>query len=329
MGWSVIFAVRHSKLAALTCLAAAYAGCVAEAQTPPNPTDYPQWRGSQRDGSASAFVEPDRWPDFLTRRWTVDVGEGYATPVIVGPTVYTFTRQGGDEIATALDANTGTVLWQTRYSAPYEMFSATRDHGEGPKATPLFHNDMLYTHGISGAVSAFDAVTGDLVWQYSWPGSSGGPTPVLHGDTVMVSGSGEGATAFRPVLRDGAWTVETLWKTDEVSMYVSTPVVVGDTLFGLSTRASGQFFALDAVTGNVLWLGEPREAENTAVVKAGDVLFLLNDDAELIVARASRGAFEPLKRYTVADSATWEQPAISGNRLFIKDLDTLALWMVD
>ena len=416
MGWSVVFAVRHSKLAALTCLAAAYAGCVAEAQTPPNPTDYPQWRGSQRDGSASAFVEPDRWPDFLTRRWTVDVGEGYATPVIVGPTVYTFTRQGGDEVATALDANTGTVLWQTRYSAPYEMFSATRDHGEGPKATPLFHNDMLYTHGISGAVSAFDAVTGDLVWQvpppdyqpdygaavsavaagdlvilhpgygpltafdagtgevrwtagtggffaspiivtlagtrqvisvtqenvigvsiadgtvlwqYSWPGSSGGPTPVLHGDTVMVSGSGEGATAFRPVLRDGAWTVETLWKTDEVSMYVSTPVVVGDTLFGLSTRASGQFFALDAVTGNVLWLGEPREAENTAVVKAGDVLFLLNDDAELIVARASRGAFEPLKRYTVADSATWAQPAISGNRLFIKDLDTLALWMVD
>ena len=41
--------------------------------------------------------------------------------------------------------------------------------------------------------------------------------------------------------------------------------------------------------------------------------------AELIVARASRVAFEPLKRYTVADGATWAQPAISGERIFVKD----------
>jgi len=30
----------------------------------------------------------------------------------------------------------------------------------------------------------------------------------------------------------------------------------------------------------------------------------------------------------VADSATWAQPAISGDRLFIKDVNTLALWTV-
>jgi hypothetical protein len=37
------------------------------------------------------------------------------------------------------------------------------------------------------------------------------------------------------------------------------------------------------------------------MVKAGDFLFLLNDDAELIVAKANRSKLEPLKRYTVAD----------------------------
>ena len=87
-------------------------------------------------------------------------------------------------------------------------------------------------------------------------------------------------------------------------MYVSNPVVIGDTLFGLSHRASGQYFALDARTGKILWLGEPRQATNTAVVKAGSLLFLLNDDAELIVARSSQAGFEPLRRYRVADSAT-------------------------
>ena len=64
-------------------------------------------------------------------------------------------------------------------------------------------------------------------------------------------------------------------------------------------------------------------------VRAGDLLFLLNDDAELIVARASRAGFEPFRRYTVSDSATWAQPAISGSRLFVKDVSTLALWTLD
>jgi hypothetical protein len=49
----------------------------------------------------------------------------------------------------------------------------------------------------------------------------------------------------------------------------------------------------------------------------------------LIVAKSSRTAFEPIKRYTVADSATWAQPAISGNRVFIKDASSVALWTVD
>jgi len=112
-------------------------------------------------------------------------------------------------------------------------------------------------------------------------------------------------------------------------MYVSNPVVVAGTLFGLSTRARGQFFAVDAKTGRVLWLGQPREAENTALVKTGDLLFLLNDDAELIVAKASRSGFEPIVRYTVADSATWAQPTISGNRIFVKDVTALSLWTFD
>ena len=76
--------------------------------------------------------------------------------------------------------------------------------------------------------------------------------------------------------------------------------------------------------------GPPREADNTAVVTSGrGLLFLLNDDGELIVARASRRAFDPIVRYTVAESATWAQPAISGNRIFIKDVTSIALWTVD
>ena len=144
------------------------------------------------------------------------------------------------------------------------------------------------------------------------------PGDLERGDTLLVSALDKGVTALRPTVRDGVWSANAVWKTTAVSMYLSTPVVVANTLFGLSHRASGQFFALDAATGEVLWVGSPREAANTAVVKAGELLLLLNDDAELIVASASRRGFEPVVRYTVGDSATWAQPAISGQRLFIK-----------
>ena len=69
--------------------------------------------------------------------------------------------------------------------------------------------------------------------------------------------------------------------------------------------------------------------QNTAVVKAGDFLLLLNDDAKLTVARSSRSQLEVIQRYTVGESATWAQPAVSGNRVFIKDVSSLGLWTLE
>lgn len=352
--------------------AAALAAVPLLAQRPPE--DYPQWRGLRRDGAASAFREPATWPDTLTRRWRVEIGEGYATTLVVDDTAYAFTRRGDAEVLTALDASSGAARWASNYPAPHTPSSPTATHGSGPKATPLFHEDKIFTLVIAhagnyGPLTAFDADTGavrwtagtggffmsplivtlsgtrqvvsvtqagvigvsvtdsQLLWEYPWVGGRmGGTMPVLDGDTIIVSASNTGVSAFRPVRRRNVWTVEPLWDTTDVSMYLSNPVVIDHTLYGLSQRASGQYFALDTRDGAVRWLGPPREALNTAVVKAGDLLFLLNDDAELVIARASPIGFSPLKRYVVADSATWAQPTISGQRIFIKDVSTLTLW---
>jgi outer membrane protein assembly factor BamB len=379
--------------------------------------DYPQWRGRLRDGAASAFERPASWPDALTLRWKSDVGEGYATPIVVGNTVYAFTNRNGREGITALDAQSGDTIWRTEYPVAYEPYEGSEDHGYGPKATPLFHRGKLYTLGISGAISAFDASSGVLVWQKPAPqmqpdvGTASSPigasdaviiqsdgdhaltafdsetgrvkwtvknefryaspiivdllgtrqivavaqyailgisvtdgsvlwqhpwkspyvqaiTPILNGDTIIVSGHHRGVMAIKPILREGKWAVEVIWETQQVSMFLSNPVVAGDTLFGLSHLNSGQYFAIDALTGRVLWLDRPRRATNSAVVKADELLFFLNDDAELIVARRSRTGFEPLTSYSVASSATWAQPAISGQRIFVKDVSSLALWTV-
>ena len=63
--------------------------------------------------------------------------------------------------------------------------------------------------------------------------------------------------------------------------------------------------------------------------RSGDLLFSMEEDGELVVARNSRTAFEPLHRYKLSDAATWAQPSYSGNRVFVKDVSTLALWTLN
>jgi outer membrane protein assembly factor BamB len=75
--------------------------------------DWSQWRGPNRDGAVASFTEPKPWPDQLSQKWKVEVGPGYATPLVVGNRVYMFARQGENEVMSALDAATGKVLWQT------------------------------------------------------------------------------------------------------------------------------------------------------------------------------------------------------------------------
>ena len=112
-------------------------------------------------------------------------------------------------------------------------------------------------------------------------------------------------------------------------MYLSTPVVAEQMVFGFSHRGSGRFFALDAKSGEVLWQGSPREAQNAAIVKSGGIVCFLKDDGELIVARANRARFEPLARYTVGNGATWAQPVISGRKLFVRSGTSLVLWAIE
>lgn len=383
---------------------------------------WPQWRGANRDGSA-IFTTPAAWPEQLSLKWKVEVGTGYAAPITAGDRVYAFSRQADDEVMRALDTATGKVVWETKYNATYKPNpAATRTHGTGPKSTPTFADGRLYTLGMSGIVSAFEATTGKLLWQkpggpveplyhtamsplvdrglvilhvgghnngaltafdartgdvkWSWNGDGpayGSPiavdlggtrqiitmtqdnlvsvsattghllwrrpytvratrnavTPIVHNGIVIVSGLGMPIIGFKVVNKGGQWTSEDIWTNNDASMDMSTGVIVGNSLFGFSHRNSGQYFAIDANTGETQWLSEPRQAENAAIVRAGNLWFALDTLGELKVVRANPQQFEIVKRYDVADSATWAQPVLSGTRILVKDLSTIALWSLN
>ena len=379
--------------------------------------DWPQWRGPHRDGVATGFIEPKAWPEKLKLKWKVEVGEGHSSPVVADGRIYMHTRQGEREVLSCLRPEDGTLLWQQTYTAPYTMNPAAAGHGKGVKSTPVVAGGRIYTFGINGTLSCFDAKTGKPQWRkefgspdfgvamspvvdnglviahvgnnkqgaltalageagerkWSWAGDGpayaspivvelGGTrqvvtqsrsnivgvsadtgellwripyttdydqnivTPALYHDTLIFSGVGNPAIGVKLLKRGSAWTTETVWQNKDLSMYMSSPVVIGDLLFGLSMRKRGQLVCLNPATGATLWTSEGRLADSAAIVSAGSVLLLLTTDADLIVFRRSDKAFEQIRKYSVASSPTWAHPVIVGHGILIKDATTLALW---
>jgi len=385
-------------------------------------SDFPQWRGPARDGTVPLKARAT-WPEALAAGWKIKVGIGHSSPIVVGDRVIVFAREGEEEVAQSFELATGKRVWRQAYAAPYSMNPAATGHGKGPKATPVVANGRLYTFGISGILSCFDATSGHLVWRkefagqfketsplygaalspvvddglllvhvgghgdgalaafeaatgasrWVWKGDGPGYaspvvgtlggvrqvvtesqdnvvglsadkgellwkiplsteyeqnaiTPILAGDLVIYGGLEKPMRAARIVKEGSAWTVRQGWENAEVATYLSTPVLDGGKLYGLSHRKKGQFFCLDAATGKTLWLSEGRQGDNAAILAGGGALFLLNTDGAMIVAARDAPAFKPLRTWKVAESATWAHPALVEGIVLVKDVDTLALW---
>jgi outer membrane protein assembly factor BamB len=381
--------------------------------------DWPQWRGTHRDGRADGLTPPKKWPSKLRRLWKVEVGEGHAAPIVVGSRVYVHARRGEDEVAQAFELKSGASLWAKGETIPYEMSSVALAHGKGPKSTPVFSDGRLYTQGITGVISSFDAASGERVWRkefadkyprtspnygtaaspiiadglciglvgghdagaikafdaktgalrWSWDGdgpsyaspvvvSTGGVreliafsqealvsldlssgalrwklpfktsyaqnsvTPLVQDGLLIYSGLNQGVHAVRLSARKER--PQKAWSTKKHPMYMSSPVIHENFLYGMTSKKKGSIFCLDAATGETRWQSAGRQGENVAVVAAAGVLWLLSDKARLTIAALDPKAYRVIAQYDdVAESLTWAHLTVIKRRVLIKDKTTL------
>ena len=219
--------------------------------------DWTQWRGPARDGVIASFTPPATWPDALVKRWNVEIGTGYATPIVVGDRVYQFSRIGENETMTAFDAATGKQLWQGEYPAEFTMNSVAAAHGKGPKSTPTFFDNRLYSIGMTGTVTAWDAASGKPLWRK--PGdpknvpatTTHAFSPLVEGGSVIfhLGGDNNGAlTAFDLVSGTEKWK----WTGDGPG-YGSPVITEVAGVRQLVTITQGKVVGLEASTGALLW----------------------------------------------------------------------------
>ena len=386
---------------------------------------WPQWRGPARDAHAVGFHAPPAWPTQFDERWQVEVGLGHSSPVVVAGKIYIFTRRGDDETLSCLNFSDGKPLWEKSYPAAYQVHPAAAAHGKGPKSTPTVADSKVFTLGISGIVTCWNAKTGKVEWRRDfskefektsplygaamsplvddkkcivhvggpdkgalvalnvkngdtiWTCNGDGPayaspviatiddvrqvitqsqraaigvdaddgkplwkipfqteydqncvTPLVHEGSVVLSGINKGVSRYRIEKQDDEWGSDEIWQNKEVSSYTSSPVAVGERLFGFSHRQKGQLFAIDLTTGSTLWTSEGRLGDNASLVRAGNVLWALTTTGELIVFRDSDKQFDALARYRVADTSTWAHPVILSTGVLVKDESKLHLWEI-
>jgi outer membrane protein assembly factor BamB len=112
-------------------------------------------------------------------------------------------------------------------------------------------------------------------------------------------------------------------------MFLSTPVIVGDRLYGYSDTKRGRFLCLDSRSGEIVWTSAGRQAEHASLIGTPNAVLALKETGELLVFRTGVKELEVLAEYSVADGETWAYPALVDGRLIIvKGTHSLNAWSV-
>jgi outer membrane protein assembly factor BamB len=295
------------------------------------------------------------------RFWDAHVGAGpRATPALRDGRVYAL---GATGILNALDASDGTVVWSRNaaadagaklptwgfVSSPLVLDDVVVVHAgallaydlatgaprwRGPERAGAYSSPHRVTlHGVpqillmtgAGATSVAPA-DGTLLWEHAWPGVGIVQPALAANDDVLISmidnaampiGTRRLAVAHGP----GGWTVEERWTSMGLKPSFSPIVVHEGHAFGFD----GSFLAcIDVENGDRKWKGGRYGSGQIVLLPDQDLLLVLSEQGELALVRAVPDGFTELARYSAIEGKTWNQPALVGDVLLVRNGQEMA-----
>ncbi len=217
--------------------------------------DYPQWRGINRDGIGHESNLLNSWPDQgPTENWSVnDIGIGYSSPIEVDGIIYITGMKDKNGFLTAINRNTGKVLWQKQYGPVWWK------NFPGARTTPAFDSGKLYLFSSTGRLLCFNAQNGDVVWQLDTQNTLGArnitwgiaESVLVDGDVVYATPGAKDAAVIAVNKNNGS----IIWKTnlDAKSAYCSPLLVDYHGKKILITALDKMIVGIDAINGKLMW----------------------------------------------------------------------------
>jgi outer membrane protein assembly factor BamB len=255
---------------------------------------------------------PGAWPRFYTSY----------SPIVVDGLAIFLLGGGNTGAAVAYDLATGNEKWKTP-GVPPAYGSAVAFTADGVKQIAVLGDTDFM--GIAVA-------DGKVLWKIPFPVSGMGynaPTPiVVDGQTLILTGQGRGTRAVRVEKKGNTFATTELWSNPQLATQFNTPVVKDGFIYGLSER--NFLFCLDVKTGQTKWTDtENRRTTYGTLVDVGPAIFALTQSCDLIVFQPDSSAYKELTKVKVGDKSTFAYPVISGKRVFVRDTDSVAMWMME
>jgi outer membrane protein assembly factor BamB len=186
----------------------------AAASTPVQaPAYWADFRGPNRAGAYNETEIETSWPAAgLPRLWKQPVGGGYASFTVGEGRAYTIEQRRDREAVTAYDIETGRELWAFAYPALFDEILG----GAGPRATPVYHEGLIYSLGAKGDLYCLSAQSGKPKWRKNilsdnaarnqmW-GMAASPL-IVDGMVVVTPGGAQGKSivAYDRLSGEPAW----------------------------------------------------------------------------------------------------------------------------
>jgi outer membrane protein assembly factor BamB len=317
----------------------------------PDPAAWTRFRGDRYDGVSREDVPlaaswGDKGPPVL---WSIDLGEGYAGPVVRDGRVYLidYDQAKQADAVRCLSFADGKPIWSFAYPVRVK-----RNHGMS-RTVPTLAGPHVVSMGPKCHVTCLDAETGDLRWAIDLVRAHGvavppwyaGQCPLVDGDRVILGVGGPEALVMAVDLKAG----HVVWKTPNPRRWQMTHTsVVPMTVQGRKTYvygASGGVVGVAAEDGAVLWETADWKIDIAAipspVVVGGDRLLLsggYNAGAMMLKLKEEGGKLVPEPLYRLKAGvfgATQQTPILHEDRVYgirpdgqfvCLDLDGKVLW---
>jgi outer membrane protein assembly factor BamB len=209
---------------------------------------------------------------------------------------------------TTFDAATGKPLWGG---------GETKAGYASPMLATLAGVRQILIFDAAG-LAGFDAADGRELWRTPWTSDfdiNAAQPVVLDDDRVFIS-SAAGAALYKIALINQRWTVDEVWKNRKMKCGYSCPIARQGYVYGMDENILACVHLAD---GKQMWKDRAGQYGHGQMLLAGDLLVVLGEAGELALVEPTPQRFHELGRIQAIDGKTWNNPALVGNRVFVRN----------
>jgi len=227
--------------------------------------DWPQWRGSGRDGVWHETGIRKTFPaEGLPVRWRAPVGYGFSSPVVAKGRVYVtdalLDRPKVRGRVLCFEERTGKLLWTfSREKTNYPAWAFVPGQEPSPNGTPVVQDGKVYATGPQAHnLYCLEAVSGKLVWEKDLAQdyqieetATISASPLVNGERVILQVGGKPDACVVAFDRKSG---REIWKSLNESAGQASPIIIkagGRRQLVVWTMQS--VTSLDPATGQLFW----------------------------------------------------------------------------